>query len=149
MAIIKDIDADFLMAMKQKNEPTLGVLRMLRSAFMYKAIEMGKKELEEPEAIAVIKNEVKKRQDSIEMYQQGNRLDLAEKEQAEIPILEKYLPAQMTAEAVKEKALEVVAGLNEDEKGNFGLVMKKVMAELQGGADGKIVSQVVKELLQK
>lgn len=149
MAIIKDIDADFLMAMKAKNEPTLGVLRMLRSAFMYKAIEGSKKELEESEAMAVVKSEIKKRQDAIEIYEKGNRDDLAEIEKKEISILEKYLPTQMSAEEVRTKAKDIIAGLGEDEKSNFGLVMKKVMAELQGGADGKLVSQAVKELLQK
>ncbi len=149
MAIIKDIDSDFLMAMKAKNEPTLGVLRMLRSSFMYKAIEMGKKVLEENEAVAVLKSEIKKRQDSIEVYKQGNRADLADKEVIEIEILNKYLPAQMSEAEVLAKATEVVASLSDEEKGNFGLVMKKVMAELQGGADGKVISQVVKTLLQK
>lgn len=149
MAIIKDIENDFLAAMKAKSEPTLGVLRMLRSAFMYKAIEMNKKVLEDNEALAVLKSELKKRQDSIEVYSQGGRVDLADKEAEEIKILEKYLPAQMSETEVLAKATEIVAGLSEDEKGNFGMVMKKVMAELQGGADGKVISQVVKTLLQK
>ena len=149
MAIIKDIDADFLLAMKAKNEPTLGVLRMLRSAFMYKAIEAGKKVLEDAEALPVLKSELKKRQDSIDVYVQGNRPDLAEIEKAEIAILMKYLPVQMSAEEVKAKAENVVAGMTEEEQNNFGLVMKQVMAELNGAADGKVISQVVKDLLQK
>jgi len=149
MAIIKDIDADFLMAMKSKSEPALGVLRMLRSAFMYKAIEMQKKVLEEAEALSVIKSEIKKRQDSIEAYTQGNRIDLADKEKAEIEVLQKYLPAQLSVEEVKKKAAEIITTLGEDEKNNFGLAMKKVMAELGASADGKVVSGVIKELLQK
>lgn len=149
MAIIKDIEADFLTAMKAKNEPTLGVLRMLRSAFMYRAIELGKKVLEDEEALPVLKSELKKRQDSIDVYVQGNRNDLADIEKAEIEILMKYLPAQMSVEDVKKNAVSVLAEMSDEEKNNFGLVMKAVMAAVNGAADGKIISQVVKDLLQK
>lgn len=147
MSLNKDIDAAFLQAMKAKNEIELSVLRMLKSSLKNKAIELIKKELEEAEVIAVIKSEIKKRKDSVEAYTQGARQDLADREQAEIKVLEKFLPAQISADALLPKVKEIVAGLPEAERADFGKVMRAVMAELKGSADGAAVSAAVKAVL--
>src|SRR3989339_212505 len=110
MSLIKDIDVAFLQAMKAKNEIELSVLRMLKSSLKNKAIELIKKELEEAEASAVVKSEIKKRKDSIEAYTQGARQDLADREQAEIVVLEKFLPTQMASEVLAAKVKEIVIG---------------------------------------
>ena len=147
MSLIKDIDVAFLQAMKAKNEIELSVLRMLKSSLKNKAIELIKKELEEAEASAVVKSEIKKRKDSIEAYTQGARQDLADREQAELVVLEKFLPTQMAPELLAAKVKEIVAGLPEGERVDFGKVMKAVMAQLKGSADGAAVSAAVKAAL--
>ena len=95
----------------------------------------------------MIKSEIKKRKDAIETYNQGERADLAKIEAAEIKVLEEYLPAQMSEADVRQKIEAYVAGLSDEEKQNFGMVMKGAMAELQGAADGAMVSQIVKDVL--
>ena len=147
MSLIKDIDAAFLQAMKAKNEIDLSVLRMLKSSLKNKAIELIKKELEDAEVVAVIKSEIKKRKDSVEAYTQGARQDLADREQAELVVLEKFLPTQMAPELLAAKVKEIVAGLPEGERVDFGKVMKAVMAQLKGSADGAAVSAAVKAAL--
>lgn len=148
MALIKEIDQAFLVAMKEKREPDLSVLRMLRAALKNKAIEL-KKELDDNELISVIKSEIKKRKESIETYSSAGRQDLAERESSEMKVLEKYLPAQLSEDDILAKVEEVLSEASDEEKSNFGVVMKKVMAATQGAADGSVVSRIVKEVLQK
>ena len=147
MSLNKDIDAAFLQAMKQKNEIELSVLRMLKSNVKNKAIALIKKELDEVEMIAVIKSEMKKRKDSIEAYTPSGRQDLVDREQAEITVLEKFLPAQIPADALLPRVREIVAGLPEAERADFGKAMRAVMAQLKGSADGAAVSAAVKAVL--
>lgn len=148
MALIKEIDQAFMVAMREKREPELSVLRMLRAALQNKSKE-AKKDLDDKEVVTIIKSETKKRKESIETYEQASRPELAAQEKAELEILEKYLPAQLDEAGVKAKVDEVLANVLDDEKENFGVVMKKVMAELQGTADGGLVSKVLRETMQK
>ena len=134
--------------MKSKNELELGTLRMLRSSLKNKAIELIKPELTDDDVTAVLKTEIKKRKDAAETYRVGDRAELAEQEEAEIKVIEKYLPAQMDEAAIRAKAAEVIAGLSDDERANFGRAMGAVMKAMKGTADGTLVNQVVKELLQ-
>jgi len=146
MELIKQIEQDTIIAMKAKSESELLVLRMLKSSLKNKAIELMK-ELVDTEVLAVIKSEIKKRKDSAETYIQGQRQELADKELSEITILEKYLPAQLGEAEIRAKLVELVASATLEDKANFGLFMKKAMAELGASADGKTVSSVLKELL--
>ena len=146
MSLSIEIDNALKDAMKNKDKETLSTLRMLKASLTNKRIELGQ-ELSDEQVLAVIKSEVKKRKDSVEAYEQAERPELAQIEKTEIEILEKYLPEQMTAEIVKEKAEAVLHNLPEEDKQNFGKVMQAVMAELKGQADGSVVSQVVKELI--
>lgn len=146
MSLIKNIDQALVQAMKDKNELVLSTLRMLKSTIKNKQIEI-KKELQDEETIAIVKSEIKKRKESAEVYSQAGRSELAERELAEIQILQEYLPEQMSIEKIKEATQQVIDQLPEEDRGNFGKVMSTVMAELKGQADGSAVSQVVKELL--
>jgi uncharacterized protein len=139
------IENDLKDAMRARDQEILGTLRMLVAAVKNKKIEIGR-DLNEEEVIAALKSEVKKRKDSIESYKSGNREDLAEKEQAEIEILSKYLPEQMGDEEVKAAVKKVAEEMNAT-KADFGKVMGKVIAELKGKADGAQVSRIVKEIL--
>lgn len=147
MEMIKAIDLAFLEAMKKKDDALLSALRMLRASFKNKAIELLKKELTDEEAAAVIKTEIKKRRDSVEIYAKAGREELKNKEEAEIKILEKFLPLQMAEEEVRAKIKEILAVLAEEDRRNFGKAMAAIMLELKGKADGGIVSKILKETL--
>lgn len=145
MAILQTIEQDFKTALKDKLALQLSVLRMLKSAIKNQAINDKTPEAELSEAVilAVIRKELKKRQDSIASFESGNRLDLAEQEKAEAAILSQYAPAQMSAQDIEKIVDEIVAtGLT-----NFGQIMKEVMQKTQGQADGQVVQAMVKAKL--
>lgn len=146
MTIQKQINDDLKAAMKSKDKAQLETLRMLKSAIRYAELE-AKSDLDSEAVMAVISKQVKQRRDSISQYEQAGRTDLVEKEASELAILEKYLPAQMSEADVKSRAEAIIAELNVTDRKGMGLVMKRLMADLKGQADGKLVSQVVQQLL--
>ncbi|MCK5357549.1 MAG: GatB/YqeY domain-containing protein, partial [Elusimicrobiales bacterium] len=99
--------------------------------------------------IQIIKSEIKKRKDSITAYTEGGRTDLAKKEEAELETLSKYMPEQMSEEAVNEVVKKIVSGLDDAGPTDFGRVMGQAMKELKGQADGTVVSEAVKKALNK
>lgn len=152
MTFKEKIQNDTKEAMKAKDELKLSVLRMLSSAIKNKELEKraktGKEEaLNDEEVVASIRSEAKKRKDATEEFEKGGRRDLAEKETAELKILENYLPAEMPDEDLEKIAKEVVAGLGEVTQKDFGRVMGEVMKRMKGEAGGDRVSAAVKKLL--
>ena len=146
MTLQEKLTQDLKEAMKSGNSDKVGVLRMLSSALKNRAIEKGKDAvLTDDETMQVLTREAKKRKESIEAFEKGGRPDLAEKEKAELGLIEAYLPKQMSREEVVAAVEKVLAGLAD--KSNQGLVMKAVMGELKGKADGKMISEIVKEKL--
>lgn len=148
MNLLEKINDDMKAAMKEKRAEELSTLRMLIAAMKNKEISLrqgGKAELNNAQIAEVISSEIKKRKDSIDAYKQGNRQDLADKEQKEIDVLKKYLPAQLSDEEV-EKAVKEILVSGET---NFGKVMGQAMAKLKGQADGSRVGEMVKKLLAK
>lgn len=146
------IIADIKNAMRAKNELKLSVLRMLSSAIHNKEIEKRAKtgkeeELGEEEIVAAIRTEVKKRRDAIQEFEKGNRKDLADKESAELKILEKYLPQELPDEEIEKIVKEVVAGLGEVTVKDFGRVMGEVMKRVKGQASGDRVSGAARKAL--
>ena len=140
------LNQDLKEAMKSGNAEKVGVLRMLNASFQNRQIEKGKDAvLTDDEALQVLMREAKKRRESVEAFTKGNRPELAEKEKSELLIVEVYLPKQMSREEAAAAVEKVLAGLTD--KSNAGLVMKAVMAELKGKADGKLISEIVKERL--
>lgn len=143
MSLITTIDNDLKSALKQRDQVKLGTLRMLKSALYNQEIADKKETLDDKETVLIIRRELKKRQDSITSFEQGNRQDLADKEKLEAAILEKYMPAQISEADIARIVAEVIAsGVD-----NFGQVMKEVMTKTQGQADGQIVQKLVKEKL--
>lgn len=145
---------DIKEAMKAKDELKLSVLRMLSSAIKNKELEKraktGKEEaLNDEEVMTTIRSEAKKRKDAVESFEKGGRKDLADKEAAEMKILEVYLPAEMPDEELEKIAKEVVAGLGEVTQKDFGRAMGEVMKKVKGQASGDRVSAMVKRLLGK
>ena len=133
-------------AMKSGNADKVGVLRMLNAALHNQAIAKGKDAvLTDEEVMEVLRREAKKRKESVEAFTKGGRPELAGKERVELVLIEVYLPKQMSREEVAAAVEKILAGLAD--KSNQGLVMKAVMQELKGKADGKMVREVVKEKL--
>jgi len=146
---IKD---NLIQALRDKNEIVVSVLRMLISAVQNKEIALrkaGQAKLNDEQIIEVIKSEVKKRKDSIEAYEQGNRPDLADKEKEELLILEKYLPEQMSDKDIESIVNNIINSIKDANQKDFGNIMKQVMEEIKGKADGKKVSEIVKNVLTK
>jgi len=138
---------DYKEAMKNKDTIKSLALSFLRSEMMNVAIDKRKKNLDDSEITSVIKKQIKQRQDSIEQFEKGNRLDLAEKEKKELLILKAYLPEQLSPEAVKDVVKEVITAVGAQGMKDMGKVMKEVTTKLEGKADGKAVSDIVKQLL--
>jgi uncharacterized protein YqeY len=140
---------DYKEALKNKDRVRSSTLSFLRASLMNLAIEKRKKNLDDSECLAVIRKQIKERQDSIEQFTKGNRQDLAEKEIKELEVLKSYLPQEMSADEVKKIVEEVIVACGAKEPKDMGRVMKEVMAKIAGRADGKLVSDLVKSSLSK
>jgi len=149
MDLLEKIEQDFKEALRQRQGELLEILRGLKTALHNKQIELRlkNKELEEEEVMEVLRREVKKRQEAEEMFKQGNRLDLAEKEEKEMVFLKQYLPEELADDKIKEISLKVIAELGATGKQDFGKVMGRVMIETNGRAEGNRVKKIVEELL--
>ncbi|MFH1269946.1 MAG: GatB/YqeY domain-containing protein [Candidatus Omnitrophota bacterium] len=140
---------DYKEAMKSRDGLKSSVLSFLRAAMMNVALEKKKKNLDDNDCVAVIKKQVKQRQDSIEQFQKGNRQDLADKEIKELAILKSYLPEELGEDEIKKIIEEAVLSTAACGIKDMGRAMKEVTAKIAGRADSKLVSDLVKERLSK
>jgi uncharacterized protein YqeY len=149
MNLSQRIDADLKEAMRARDAAKLGVLRMLKSALKYAAIEKSgtEGELDEAEATQVLRKQVKQRQDSIESFEKGGRAELAEKEKCELEVLNQYLPAGLSGEELSRLVKETIAEVGATSKAQMGAVMKALTPKVAGRADGRTVSQEVQRQL--
>ncbi len=143
----KKIMDDYKEAMKSRDALKTSVLSFLRAEMINLAVAKKKKELDDNDVISVIRKQVKSRQDSIEQFTKGNRLDLAEKEKQELEILRSYLPQELGTDEIKKIIEEAVVLTSALGVKDMGKVMKEVNAKIAGKADGKTVSDLVKERL--
>jgi len=148
--LANQIDADIKQAMLKKEAEKLSVLRMLKSAVKYAAIEKGgaDAELDDTAVIAVVRKEVKKRQDSVESYEKAQRADLADKEKKEIVILNAFLPQAMSEAEVEKIVKDAIAETGATTKAQMGAVMKIAQTKAAGRVDGKTLSTIVGKLLK-
>ena len=147
MTIQEKIQGQITDAMRSKDQLRLDVLRMMKSAVKLKEVEKMKA-LEEAEVIAVLNTLVKQRKDSIEQFRKGGREELAQKEEAEIKVIEEYLPAAASEEDIRQAVAAAVQETGASSMKDMGKVMKAALAHLAGkSADGARVSQLVKEKL--
>lgn len=133
-------------AMKARDDLRLSAVRMVRSAIKNREIDQ-KKEMDDQGVIDVVSTLVKQRRESIRMYQEGNRPELAEKEEAELNILLDFLPAQMNAEEIEELVSRIIVELGAQGAKDMGRVMKAVTPLTAGKADGRAVSDIVRSRL--
>lgn len=133
-------------AMKAKQSDRLSTIRQLRSAIKNKEIEIGE-ELDDAAVIAVIGTQVKQRREAAQMYHDNDRPELAAKEEAELAVLQEYLPAQLSEEELRVIVAEVIAEVGAVTLKDLGKVMPLIMARTKGAAEGKLVNQLVREKL--
>lgn len=147
MTIKEQITADMKEAMKARDQVRLDTLRSVVSAFNYRRIEAGS-DLSEEDQLAVVQRLVKQRNDSIAEFKKAGRAELAEKETRERDILQKYLPAQKSADEIRELVRTTIAGIPPEGR-NQGALMKVLMPQLKGLADGNLVRQIATEELAR
>ena len=137
-------------AMLAKDEKALRSLRAIKAAILLaKTAEGAAGELKEDDETKLLQKLVKQRKDSLEIYQQQNRTDLAQKEQQEIEIIEKFLPKQLSADELKTEVSAIINEAGASSPADMGKVMGAATKKLAGKADGKTISALVKELLSK
>ena len=145
--LIERISADIADAMRNRDQPRLGALRMAKAALMNTEVQRGRA-LTEPEAQQVMASLIKQRRDSIEQFNAGGRTDLADKEAAEIGTLEAYLPPPIDQAEIERAVEAAIAETGASSAKDLGRVMKAVMARLAGSpVDGKVVNEAVRRRL--
>ncbi len=148
MTLEERLNSDLQDAIRSRDETRKLAIRGAKTAITQaKVAGTEMRELTEQEMLAVVAKQVKQRRDSIEEFTKGNRPDLVAKEQAEIDVLEIYLPKQLGEGEIRERAKVVIAELGVTDVRGIGQVMKRLTADLRGVADGGTINRVVRELL--
>ncbi|MBA4141190.1 MAG: GatB/YqeY domain-containing protein [Segetibacter sp.] len=150
MSLEQTVMADMKDAMKAKDEAALRSLRAIKAAIIIaKTAEGAGGELKEEDETKLLQKLVKQRRDSLDIFKQQNREDLAQKEQEEIAVIEKFLPKQLTGAELKDALSAIIAQVSASSPADMGKVMGAATKQLAGKADGKAISAAVKELLSK
>jgi uncharacterized protein YqeY len=146
MSLKKQLQDDLKAAMRSQDAPRKAALRMVLAAIQY--AEVGKtEELGDEDTIAILQKEVRRREEALEMIRDAGRTELANEETIQIEILQAYLPKQLTVEELTDLAQSVVSQVGATSVSDLGIVMKNLMPLVKGKADGRVVNQVVRELL--
>ena len=138
---------DYKQAMKDRDAVKSSILSFLRAEIMNAGLKKNKKVLDDADVMVVIKKQIKQHEDSIDQFTKGNRQDLADKETKELAILKAYVPPELSIEQVKQAVDEAISACGAGGPKDMGKVMKEVMAKLAGQADGKLISDLVRERL--
>jgi uncharacterized protein YqeY len=150
MALEQKIMAELKTAMLAKDEKSMRSLRAIKAAIILaKTAEGAGGELKEEDEVKLLQKLVKQRKDSLEIFQQQNRADLAKKEEEEIEVISKFLPEQLSGDDLKNEISKIIAETGAASPADLGKVMGLATKKLAGRADGKTISMVVKELLSK
>jgi uncharacterized protein len=147
MSLEQQIDKDYIQAMKDRNQVRSSALSYLRAMVKQVKVDQRLEALDDAGVTAVLKKQIKQRQDSIEQFEKGGRVDLAAKEKAEVELMKGYLPAEMSADEIKGIIVEAIKETGAQSMKDMGNVMKAVRDKVAGRADGKLVSELVKEKL--
>ncbi|HCI44257.1 MAG TPA: glutamyl-tRNA amidotransferase [Candidatus Omnitrophica bacterium] len=141
------LQKDYIQAMKDRDAVKSSTVNFLRAQLKNVRIEKRSETLEDKDVVAVIKKQIKQRQDSIEQYEKGGRRDLADKETAEMAILKTYLPEELSGEVLQQLVDQAVAETGAQSMKDMGNVIKAVAAKAQGKADNRVISELVKKAL--
>lgn len=146
MGLKENLEDDLKQALRSKDEPRKTTLRLALAAIKNAEIAKGR-ELDDKELTTVISQQAKQRRESITEFAKGNRQDLVAQEEEELEILLEYLPPQLSEEEVRARARDVIAQVEATSLSQMGDVMRVLMPQLKGKADGQVVSRIVKEIL--
>jgi len=150
MSLEQKVMTDMKDAMKSKDEATLRSLRAIKAEIIKAKTEPGAGgEVSDEKAVSLLQKMMKQRKDSLEIYQQQNREDLAKREQEEIAVIEKFLPQQLSNEQLRSELLQIISETGATSPADMGKVMGTATKKLAGRTDGKTISTMVKELLAK
>jgi uncharacterized protein len=147
MSLTEKISADLIAAMKSKDKVALEAIRAAKTAFTLARAEKGADALNPDEELKIIQKLVKQRRESAEIYNNGNRMDLSEKETAEADVLQKYLPAKMSDRELEQVLRGIIEKVGAKGPSDMGKVMGMASKELAGKADGREISARVKQML--
>jgi uncharacterized protein YqeY len=147
MALEATIMADLKEAMKAKDKITLEALRAIKTAILNEKTAAGAKEMTEADELKLLTKLRKQRVESATIFREQNRLDLAEPEEAQIEVIERYLPAMMSEDEIRAKVTEIIAATGASSMADMGKVMGQATGAMAGRADGKVISGIVRELL--
>ena len=148
-ALKKKLNDDLHQSMKSGDKVKVGAIRLLLSAVRYGEIAKQVEEFTDADIYGVLAKEIKQRNESIEAYKQGNRPDLVAQEEAELAILQTYMPQQASREEVIAEAKKIIAEVGAQNIRDKGKVMPKLIAQFKGKADGKVINDIVTELLNQ
>ena len=146
MMFKETVDREMILAAKSKDKIRLSALRMLKNGLHNREIDL-KRELDEVEFLQLLSSMVKQRKDSIEQFEKGGRMDLVEKEQAELKVIEEFLPDQLSEADLDAAIMEAIRETGATSARDMGKIMKVLMPKLTGRADGKAVGEKVKARL--
>ena len=147
MALEEQIGKDLIQAMKAKDQATLRGIRAIKAAILLAKTDGSGKEMTPEREIEMLQKLVKQRRDSLAIFEEQNREDLAVKEREEIEVIQQYLPAQLTPEALEAEVGKIVAETGASSMKDMGKVMGALKSQVTGRADGKLVSQLVRDAL--
>lgn len=139
--------ADLKEAMKAKDKVTLEALRAIKTAILNEKTSAGAKEMTEADELKLLTKLRKQRVESATIFREQNRLDLAEPEEAQIEVIERYLPAMMSEDEIRAKVAGIIAATGASSMADMGKVMGQATGAMAGRADGKVISGIVRELL--
>ena len=150
VSIKEQLMADMKVAMKAKEEGklALNVIRMARAHIKQAEIDGGHADFDDDQVLAILRKEVKQRKETLDEIKNSGRDDLVAETEAEITVLEKYLPPEMPEDMIRQIVEETIDELGAEQK-NMGSAMKAVMAKLKGQADGKVINRIVKDVLSE
>lgn len=148
LSIKEQLMADMKEAMKAKDDGklALNVIRMARAHIKQAEIDSGHADFDDDQVLAILRKEMKQRKETLAEIENSGRDDLVAETKAEMSVLEKYLPPEMSEDDIRAVVKDVIQSLGAEQR-NMGSAMKAVMAKLKGQADGKVINQIVRELL--
>lgn len=149
MSLLEQLNSDMKLMMKNREKDKLVVIRMVKASLQNEAIKLKKDSLTGDEELTVLSREIKQRKDSLHEFSKANRLDLVDKVQKEIDILDVYLPEQLSEEELQTIVKETIAETGASSKADMGKVMSDIMPKVKGKADGAVINRLVSEQLSQ
>ncbi|PRS51519.1 GatB/YqeY domain-containing protein [Bacillus sp. MZGC1] len=149
MSLLEQLNTDMKLFMKNREKDKLVVIRMVKASLQNEAIKLKKGSLTGDEELTVLSREIKQRKDSLHEFSKANRLDLVDKVQKEIDILDVYLPEQFSEEELQTIVKETIAETGASSKADMGKVMSAIMPKVKGKADGAVINRLVSEQLSQ